>query len=162
MGNNNIRHSEYAKMLMQNKKTLQRLCIGMAKGDAELAKDSMQEVMMSLWTNFDTIKATDSTLQRLKVYWIARGIISNYLRTRQHRIATVAVDNNYPSEENHARETLEDVAKTLDDSNRNLLELILDGYNTKEIAAKLDISINAVYKRRTNLINKMRKKIVNE
>lgn len=150
----------YAALVRRNASLIRWLCLRQADGDSTLCDDLVQEALLGLWLHLDSYRR--SFPEKLWVEWQVRTILYDYRRHRLPPPEQLAFDvaDSLAEEAVHTREQLEELTSHLTADERDLVRLHLDGYKTGEIASRLDLTPNAVYKRMKKVIEKLR--LINE
>ena len=135
--------------------------------DAEDQKDLVQEVILQLWNSFD---AYDEQYKLSTwIYRIALNTAISFHRktsTRQKNLSAVDLSFVQIAQEDD-RETLEEVKllrhfiNQLDELNRALMILYLDGYSHDEIAGILNITKSNVGTKINRIKNQLKKQFCN-
>lgn len=133
--------------------------------------DVMQEVLASLWRHRHDLRpgASDGE-ERVWIRFHCRSVAS-HLR-RKKNIATVSLSSlstrsPYTQESDdwcavdsaNNRQTIEDLSSTLTPHERQVLQLMLDGYSNDEIAELLQIKPRSVTQTRWRIVKKMKDEI---
>ena len=149
----------YRQVLLRNRKLIWAVCVRSARGDVELTKDLIQEVMMQVLLGIDNLRENASVIEeRNWMRWRCRAAIKRH--RRNHRIPFLQLDTEALSateDDDGSKELLEEALSYLTDDERLLFRLELDGYQGAEIAAQLGITVSAYYQRRHRAIEKLRK-----
>lgn len=146
----------YEEVVRRHARLIRYLCAGRSGGDGELCKDLIQEVSIGLWLHLDSYRS--GRLEGAWVYWRARKVLNDYF---SHRLPSperlsIEIANTVAEEACEGREQLEDIMSHLDPDERRLLELRLEETGVEEIAASLQCSTSAVYKRLRRVMVKAR------
>ena len=146
--------------LIQRHRTLIRsLCWHRTNGDVERCAELVQECYIALWRALPALRADLASWQeRGWVYWRCRSVFSRRYRRRQRWwLPLDAVPDALLAEKAAAdRERLEELAENLSPREQRYLQLLLEGYDTAEIAEQLHVGTDAVYKIRQSIIKKMK------
>ena len=153
-------YDDYEAFMLRHRVTVWRACCRFAHNDKELARDLVQEVYLALWLRFDQLEAGDNPWQQRVWVWRAtRSVLVDLYRKRKP--ATVPLDTVRDLSDHSAAaemaELIDDLMSRLDDEERRMLQMRLDGYDATEIGRALGIERNAVYQRMNRIINKLRK-----
>ena len=128
-------------------------------GDAAWAEDLEQEVVLRIWQKMDTLSALpDSAAEKAWVVKVTKSVLDNISR-KQHVTVEKLSDSfvvTYTDEYKEKRELLEELGAHLPPDDRQLLELLVEGYHNKEIAKMLSLSANTVGVRVNRMVAKLR------
>lgn len=158
-----IAHTEYAlfdNLIEQNRRMIRILCWRHSSGDEELCAELVQECYLAIWFRLGTLRRGSIALQqRAWVAWQCRSVFSH--RKRKDRPIWLPVDAlaesiPSPDNDNSLREQIEELAVDLNAKERQLLDLLLEGYQLTEIAHMWGITYSAVKKKKQRMIEKMK------
>ena len=154
------RYNEYERFMVSHRQTVWQICFRFAKGDQDRCRDLVQEVYLTLWLKFDQLR--DDASERERKAWLKR-VARNVLIDlhRKEKDAVFYDISNLPDipESTHQdvlSETIEEMTELLSDSERQLVQMRLDGYDASEIASALNIKSDAVYQRFCRIIKKLK------
>lgn len=150
----------YEAVVRRHAKLIRYVCAGRSGGNEELCKELIQEVSIGLWLHLDSYRP--GRLEGTWVYWRARKVINDFFHQRipsPERLSSEIVDT-LAEETYEGREQLEEIMVRLTPNERRLMEMQLEEMDVDEMAAKLQCSTNAVYKRLRRVMAKAR--IINE
>lgn len=156
--------TDFESMLQRRQRDLWRLCLRQAWGDAERARDLMQESLLAL-LRADGSRRTDvsDAEERSWVLLVARTALGNLRRKR--RVETVPIDERWQLADedsgDKAREMLDEMKEYLSKEDQLLLKYYREGFGAKDIAVLLSISADAAGVRLHRLTKRLRK-IYNE
>lgn len=151
-------------MLRHHRATVWRLCLQHSHGDIERCRDMMQEVCIALWLHFDQLRP-DASLQeeRSWVCWQCRSAL-DLLRRKEHlplqRLPEGAEESLPTDDSATRREDVDELLSAVNDDERCVIQLRLDGYDADEIADVMGVGRNAVYQRIHRAISKMRRLVM--
>lgn len=146
----------YTDLLRRHRPLVWTLCWTRAHGDYERCRDLVQEVSLSLWEHFGRLRPNAGPLQeRAWVLWHTRTVL-NHLHRRPSP-TLVPLRDDVAAEEDDSQEQLDDLLAPFSDSDRQLVQLRLEGYEAAEIAQQLNISRDAVYQRLHRIIERLQK-----
>ncbi|HTR29896.1 MAG TPA: sigma-70 family RNA polymerase sigma factor [Puia sp.] len=115
-------------------------------GDEELAKDAVNSAFLQLWERREKLKFEHENQLKRYMYAVVKGEAVAFLRktgTEREALKTVA-DLDCEVTYTEIVATVRDAITRLSPQHRRVLELFLEGYSFKEIAAELNISENTV------------------
>lgn len=133
----------FLKIIDSHRLIIFKVCNGYCR-DAEDQKDLVQEVILQLWNAFD--KYDEQYKLSTWIYRIALNVaISNYRKTKTKSQYFTRLDQDFVgieevNEENEELNQLQSFINQLDELNKALMMMYLDGYSHAEIADTLDIS----------------------
>lgn len=157
--------SEFVEHLRQHKRILYKVSSTYCR-DREDRRDLVQEILIELWTAFP--RYDGRALFSTWAYRIAMNVAISHVRhrTRQQRdvrqtvsLDELGLDFSAADELEHSQadnmRTLQILIRDLDELNRGLILLFLDGYNADETAEIMGISASNVSTR----INRLKQKL---
>ena len=146
----------YTDLLRRNRSLVWALCWSRARGDYERCRDLVQEVSLSLWEHYGRLRPNAGPLQeRAWVLWHTRSVLDHLHRRPSPTLVPRPDDMPEVVDESHER--LDDIMASLEESDRTLIQMRLDGYDATEIAQQMHISRDAVYQRLHRIINRLQK-----
>lgn len=151
----------FDELLKRHRPMVWRMCWISAHGNYERCRDLVQEVSIALWRHFDQLRP-DATLQeeRAWVRWQTRSVLD--FQRRMQRPAPLPLtpgmaDMQAADDILEQQEELEELMSTLNDDERRMLRLQLEGYRADEIAEAMGLKRDAVYQRLHRVVGKMRR-----
>lgn len=151
----------FDELLKRHRPMVWRMCWISAHGNYERCRDLVQEVSIALWRHFDQLRP-DATLQeeRAWVRWQTRSVLD--FQRRMQRPAPLPLtpgmaDLQAADDILEQQEELEELMSTLNDDERRMLRLQLEGYRADEIAEAMGLKRDAVYQRLHRVVGKMRR-----
>lgn len=120
----------------------------------------VQEVYLTLWLHYDQLNPKANEWQQRAWVWLTtRSVLIDLYRKQAPE--TVTLDS-FSEEQNtdtsmNYYEHIDNLMDKLNDEERRLMQMRLDGYDANEIAQVLGIERNAVYQRVNRIIYKLRK-----
>ena len=159
--NEEMKYKQFEDLINRYRKLVRKLCWRNSSGSVSQCEELVQDCYISIWCHLPSLRPDAHTCQQTA--WVVlqcRSVFSHRRRSKppdwlpidQQMAETIPA----PDDSSH-RELIEEYAADLAPNERNLLDLILEGYGQKEIAEKLKMSIEAVKKMRQRLIKKMQK-----
>ncbi len=146
----------YTALLRRNRSLVWALCWSRARGDYERCRDLVQEVSLSLWEHYGRLRPNAGPLQeRAWVLWHTRSVL-DHLHRRPSPILVPLCDE-LPAEVDDSKTLLNELLDSLADTDRQLVQLRLDGFSADEIAAKTGLKRDTVYQRLHRIIERLRK-----
>lgn len=151
---------QFGLLIERHKGTVRRLCVLYSDGDEQLCRDLMQEAVACMWMNY---RCREGLLweaaQGAWVYWQTMHGISHALRGRRRRHAAVALaENEEAVEPDYDGNLVDELAAGLAERERQLLELLRQGYRNEEIAKMMDISPSTLKRIRRSMLEHMRRR----
>lgn len=151
----------FDELLKRHRPMVWRMCWISAHGNYERCRDLVQEVSIALWRHFGQLRP-DATLQeeRAWVRWQTRSALD--FQRRMQRPAPLPLtpgmaDLQAADDILEQQEELEELMSTLNDDERRMLRLQLEGYRADEIAEAMGLKRDAVYQRLHRVVGKMRR-----
>lgn len=151
----------FDELLKRHRPMVWRMCWISAHGNYERCRDLVQEVSIALWRHFGQLRP-DATLQeeRAWVRWQTRSVLD--FQRRMQRPAPLPLtpgmaDMQAADDILEQQEELEELMSTLNDDERRMLRLQLEGYRADEIAEAMGLKRDAVYQRLHRVVGKMRR-----
>ena len=152
---NDIEH-----IIENNRRLIERLCISASAGNTELCADLVCECYLWMWHRRGTLRPDAGSLQvKAWVIWQCKSVFSHRMRSARPRhvsLDTLPEKALASDSGNDHAELLEELAVDLRPRERRMLELLLEGYSTAEIAAMMGISTMAAKTLRHRMIESMR------
>jgi len=137
--------------------------------DREAARDLTQEVLMAAITALREGQLRDADKLGAFVSGIARNLVNNYLRSKVRRAeselepqAEPSADPVYDLEWADKRRRIEQELQSFSSTDQAILLLtLINGYSLLEVAKRLQLSHDAVRARRSRMIRKLQKSLLN-
>lgn len=151
----------FDELLKRHRPMVWRMCWISAHGNYERCRDLVQEVSIALWRHFGQLRP-DATLQeeRAWVRWQTRSALDFQRRMQRPTplpLTPGMADLQAADDILEQHEELEELMSTLNDDERRMLRLQLEGYRADEIAEAMGLSRDAVYQRFHRAVVKMRR-----
>ncbi len=153
-----MNHSQqaYTELLRRHRHLVWALCWTRARGDRERCRDLVQDVSLSLWEHYGKLRIGASPFEeRAWVVWHTRTVL-DHLHRRPSPILVPLCDE-LPAEVDDSKTLLNELLDSLADTDRQLVQLRLDGFSADEIAAKTGLKRDTVYQRLHRIIERLRK-----
>lgn len=155
------KYDRFDNLIDRHRDLIRELCWHYASGEEALCAELMHDCYITIWKRLPGLSSDSSVFkQRLWVMWQCRSFLShrNRKKKRQETLSIDMVDKEIASlpDSNEAREAIEELAVVLNDRERLLLNLLLEGYSYKEIGEALGLKPDSVKKMRQRIIQKMR------
>lgn len=120
------------------------------------AEDLFQEATIALWRNRDRLMALGSVQQTALTWKIARNAVIDALRHIED--AETLPEHTDEADEDHSLiKELHEQINRLDEPDRSIVRLQLEGYSYEEIGAKLEMSVKNVSVRLVRAKEKLKK-----
>ena len=151
---------QFAEMMERHKYLIRRLCVRYSEGDEQLCRDLMQEVAVGMWLRYSEREwKVWGGAQRAWVYWQTRHFASHAVRDWHLREREALLPEAADGEVQAARESLVDeLAVELQGRERQMLELLRQGYRYEEIAERMGVSMRTVKRLRASMVEAMRQR----
>ncbi len=151
----------FDELLKRHRPMVWRMCWISAHGNYERCRDLVQEVSIALWRHFGQLRP-DATLQeeRAWVRWQTRSVLDFQRRMQRPTplpLTPGMADLQAADDILEQQEELEELMSTLNDDERRMLRLQLEGYRADEIAEAMGLKRDAVYQRLHRVVGKMRR-----
>ncbi len=149
----------YRQLVSDNIDLLRERCWYYSGTDQRLFAELLHEVFIDLWSAIDLFAPSFSPRQQRQ--WLrgrCRGVYKRHRRLLGPSLLPLSVDMPDDVSPELLRESIEELAEDLDDTERNLLDLLLQGYSNTESAQRLGLSRSAVTKRYRRMIEKMKQR----
>ena len=151
----------FNELLKRHRPMVWRMCWISAHGNYERCRDLVQEVSIALWRHFGQLRP-DATLQeeRAWVRWQTRSVLDFQRRMQRPTplpLTPGMADLQAADDILEQQEELEELMSTLNDDERRMLRLQLEGYRADEIAEAMGLKRDAVYQRLHRAVVKMRR-----
>ena len=151
----------FDELLKRHRPMVWRMCWISAHGNYERCRDLVQEVSIALWRHFGQLRP-DATLQeeRAWVRWQTRSVLDFQRRMQRPTplpLTSGMADLQAADDILEQQEELEELMSTLNDDERRMLRLQLEGYRADEIAEAMGLKRDAVYQRLHRVVGKMRR-----
>ncbi len=151
----------FNELLKRHRPMVWRMCWISAHGNYERCRDLVQEVSIALWRHFGQLRP-DATLQeeRAWVRWQTRSVLDFQRRMQRPTplpLTPGMADLQAADDILEQQEELEELMSTLNDDERRMLQLQLEGYRADEIAEAMGLKRDAVYQRLHRVVGKMRR-----
>lgn len=153
------RYKQFDLIMGRYYRLIRLLCWRQSLGSDILCDELMQECSISIWSHLDSLRVDSHQLQQAAwVVWRCRDTFAQHRRRRRFRWQSIddqMAESTAAADGTSHRELIEELAATLNNRERCLLALYLEGYTLKEIAAKIGISEEAAKKMKQRIVLKM-------
>ena len=153
------RYKQFDNLIERHYRLIRMLCWQQSSGREVVCEELMQECCISIWTHLDSLRAGCHQIQQAAwVVWRCRDTFAQHRRRRRFRWQSIddqMAESTAAADGTSHRELIEELAATLNNRERCLLALYLEGYTLKEIAAKIGISEEAAKKMKQRIVLKM-------
>lgn len=149
----------YKSLICRQRTTVWGLCLRQTRGNTDKASDLVQEVWLTLWRYFDSLRLDCTAGQERR--WVemrTRGVLFLLRQSERRRVDTsgILTDTLYVTDA-AADDRLTVLLERLSADERQIVELRLSGYSFDEIAEETGLSSLAARSRMTRIIRRMRK-----
>lgn len=155
----NKRLDPFEQLLTRNENIVRRWCWRFASGDMARCKDLMQDVYVALWTRRDSLRTGATALQeKAWVRWVCRSVLSHHARKAAPPWVPLADPPEEPEPDSSVqqRELIEELAEAVTPRERELLELLLQGYSIAEAAKRMGMKSESASQMRFRMVQKMK------
>ncbi|MBR3414160.1 MAG: sigma-70 family RNA polymerase sigma factor [Bacteroidales bacterium] len=158
------REQEFRQMVEKHKDMLWHICTDYTLNAAWERDDCFQEILISLWQSFDSLRNSDC--ERRYVYQVATNTMLMLRRKKsnlpnlpmiQENEADAVSDFNLHEDYRYFMELVEQ----LGDTNSLIVRRTLDGYTFQETAVVMDMTTTAVSHRYSRAIKKIKQQYEN-
>lgn len=154
-GNIDVEH-----LLMRNRWLIEFICKQASYGDPVVCAEMIRECYTTIWRRKATLPPGAGFLEeRSWIFWQCRSTVSHHRRRNRQwwvpldeRLAETLAD----TDNSETRELLEEMASDLNEQERMLLDLILEGFNNDEIATITGLDLNRILSLRRSMLHHMR------
>lgn len=151
---------QFRQLMERHKGTIRRLCVLYSDGDVLLCRELMQEAVACMWMNYRRREGLLwEAAQGAWVYWQTMHGINHALRGRKLRDRNMVVSEvDLAAEPCDEEGLVDELAAGLAGRERQLLELLRQGYRNEEIAATMGISLSTLKRLRRSMLEHMRQR----
>ena len=153
---------QFVRLMERHNGTVRRLCVLYSDGDEQLCRDLMQEAVACMWTNYRRREGLLwEAAQGAWVYWQTMHGINHTLRGRRHHGGVAlaeTVESMEAVEQPSDGSLVDELADGLSGRERQLLELLRQGYSNEEIASRMDVSPSTLKRIRRTMLEHMRRR----
>ncbi|MBR3434460.1 MAG: sigma-70 family RNA polymerase sigma factor [Bacteroidales bacterium] len=137
------------------------MCRDAACGDSELCRDLFQEVSIRLWLHISELDMNAKPYQQKAwVEWQVRHVLSHSRKPREMEHYLPEHPDSDAAAEAELRTLVADLMAQLQDEDRQLMQMRLEGYSADEIAQATGLKRDAVYQRIHRIMARMRKMLI--
>ena len=137
------------------------MCRDAACGDSELCRDLFQEVSIRLWLHISELDMNAKPYQQKAwVEWQVRHVLSHSRKPREMEHNLPEIPDDDTAAETERRTLVADLMAQLQDEDRQLMQMRLEGYSADEIAQATGMKRDAVYQRIHRIVARMRKMLI--
>ena len=137
------------------------MCRSASHGDYERCRDLFQDVSVRLWMHIGDLRQ-DAMPHEEKAWveWQTRHVLSHSRKPRdmEHNLPELPDDDT--AAEAERRTLVADLMAQLQDEDRQLMQMRLEGYSADEIAQATGLKRDAVYQRIHRIVARMRKMLI--
>lgn len=154
---------EFIQIVNTNRGIIRSLCKAYYTG-TEDQKDAFQDVVLQLWKSFDSFRGESAV--KTWIYSVSLKTILTGIRKRKKSVLTEPVEHQHTyvstSGADDNIELLAIILKSLQEMDKAILLLRLEGYRNKEIAEMLSLSPTNISTRFNRLKTELKKKFNNK
>ncbi len=137
------------------------MCRDAACGDSELCRDLFQEVSIRLWLHISELDMNAKPYQQKAwVEWQVRHVLSHSRKPREMEHNMPELPDDDAAAEAERRTLVADLMAQLQEEDRQLMQMRLEGYSADEIANTMGIKRDAVYQRIHRIVARLRKILI--
>ena len=137
------------------------MCRNAACGDSELCRDLFQEASIRLWQHISELDMNAKPYQQKAwVEWQVRHVLSHSRKPREMEHNMPELPDDETAAEAERRTLVADLMAQLQDEDRQLMQMRLEGYSADEIAQATGLKRDAVYQRIHRIVARMRKMLI--
>lgn len=155
--------AQFNRMVERHRNMIRGLCASYSDGDKQLCCDLIQEVLAGMWVRYRERYANmPEAWQGAWVYWQTRHFASLAVRTRCRTTLTLRMEmvETLAEEVDEAVELVDELSEVLVGRERQLLELMRQGYRNEEIAERMGVSLATMKRVRKSMLESMRRRAV--
>lgn len=148
---------KYEQLVLSHLGVIRERCWYYSGADRRVFEELLNEVLADLWEAVDRYDPAFAPRQQRK--WVrerCRGVYKRHRRLFGTSLLPVDFDPAADLEPALLRETVDDLAAGLDDDERRLLDLLLQGYSHGECAQRMGMSQATLSRRYHRMIEKMK------
>ena len=137
------------------------MCKSASHGDYERCRDLFQDVSVRLWMHIGDLRPDAKPHEeKAWVEWQTRHVLSHSRKPRdmEHNLPELPDDDT--AAEAERRTLVADLMAQLQDEDRQLMQMRLEGYSADEIAQATGLKRDAVYQRIHRIVARMRKMLI--
>lgn len=137
------------------------MCKSSSHGDYERCRDLFQDVSVRLWMHIGDLRPDAKPHEEKSwVEWQTRHVLSHSRKPRdmEHNLPELPDDDT--AAEAERRTLVADLMAQLQDEDRQLMQMRLEGYSADEIAQATGLKRDAVYQRIHRIVARMRKMLI--
>ena len=161
MPTNKTRYDDFDRLVMRHRRWIRLLCCWYSRGNAADTADLVQEVLERMWRKRESLRegATESE-ERIWIRWQCRSVAEHHNRRQPPVLVSLDEQEIVDDTTNvERRELLLSLTEGLNDRERQLLDLLLEGYSTTEAAEKMGMKPHTADQLRFRMIQKMREEM---
>lgn len=148
-------------MVKRHEGLIRSVCVGFSRGDMDLCSDLMQEAVTGMWLRFTHREARMfAAAQGVWVYWQTHHFASQALRRWKTGSMTPGEVPDVAVEESAEEALAVELAADLAGRERQLFDLLRQGYRNEEMAERLGLSLATTKRVRASMLASMRRRAV--
>ncbi len=150
----------YQELVREHKGLIRELCWHWAASRADRARlcaDLVQDVYHDLWRSLSLLDPdANAEQQRQWVRFRCRGVFSHHDRSAHVVLVPMPEGFDLPNDDKDYRETLELLAQGLTPLEREVYDMMIEGFSRPEIAERLGIKPSSVSSIHSHIVKKMK------
>ena len=158
-----LERHHFIQIVNNNKGTIKSLC-NVYYADGEDRKDAFQDIVLQLWKSFGTFQGNSKI--NTWIYRVGLNTILNKKRSEEKAVSAEPIEafhqSIFSAQADDNLELLNIVIQSLKDIDKAIVILYLEGYQNKEIAEILKMSLTNVTTRFNRLKTQLRVKFNNK
>ena len=137
------------------------MCKNASHDDYERCRDLFQDVSVRLWLHIGDLRPDAKPHEeKAWVEWQTRHVLSHSRKPREMEHNLPEIPDDDTAAETERRTLVADLMAQLQDEDRQLMQMRLEGYSADEIANTMGIKRDAVYQRIHRIVARMRKMLI--
>ena len=154
-------HESFNRLLNDYGAIIWSMCRHASAGDHERCRDLFQDVSVRLWLHIGELRQDAKPHEeKAWVEWQTRHVLSHSRKPRELEYELPEVSDDDDAAEAERRALVADLMAQLQEEDRHLLQMRLEGYSAEEIAQATGLKRDAVYQRLHRIVAKMRKLLI--
>ena len=154
-------HETFNKLLHSYSTLIWSICKSASHDDYERCRDLFQDVSVRLWLHFGELRQDAKPHEeKAWVEWQTRHVLSHSRKHHEVEYALPELPDDEEAAEAERRALVADLMAQLQEEDRKLLQMRLEGYSAEEIAQATGLKRDAVYQRLHRIVARMRKLII--
>ena len=154
-------HETFNKLLHSYSTLIWSMCKSASHNDYERCRDLFQDVSVRLWLHIGELRQDAKPHEeKAWVEWQTRHVLSHSRKPRELEYELPELPDDEEAAEAERRALVADLMAQLQEEDRKLLQMRLEGYSAEEIAQATGLKRDAVYQRLHRIVARMRKLLI--